>query len=167
LTSPSFPPLPAELVTLAQTGVSLLAGTCSPDLVPECVRLAGLRVWPGACRLTVLLPRATGAVTVANLRANGRLAVTMSEIETLRAVQVKGTTLDIRDGDDADRTLTETYAALLRKSLAYVGLPEGVTRGLTFWPAWAVDMEIAQVFAQTPGPKAGVKMPLASGVGLP
>ena len=50
----TFPPLPDELVELIQGGVSLLTGTCSAVLVPESVRAGGLRVWPGACKLTVL-----------------------------------------------------------------------------------------------------------------
>ena len=40
-------------------------------------------------------------------------------------------------------------------------------RGLTLWPAWAVDLDITHVYAQTPGPLAGVRMPLASGVKVP
>ena len=163
--SGSFPPLPDELVALVQGGVSLLTGTCSPDLVPECVRGAGVRVWPGACRLTVLMPKATGEIAIANLRANGRLAVTMSQVETHRTVQVKGRTLAIRDGDEADRELSTRYGAAFRASLSWVGIPEGITRGLTLWPVWAIDLEIEHVFAQTPGPVAGVKMPLPAGAG--
>ena len=161
--SASFPPLPDELVTFVQGGLSLLAATCSADLVPECQRIAGVRVWPCACKVTVMLPKATGEIMVANLRANGRLAVTLSQIQTHRALQMKGTVFGIRDADETDHELIERYAAGLRASLAWVGVPEGVTRGLSLWPAWAVDMEIQQVFAQTPGPVAGVKMPLPAG----
>jgi hypothetical protein len=163
--SASFPPLPDELVEFVQGGVSLLTGTCSAELVPECVRAAGVRVWPGACRLTVLLPKSTGEIAVGNLRASGRLAVTMSQIQTYRTVQVKGTVFAIRDGDEADHELATRYAAGLRASLAWVGIPEGVTRGLRFWPVWAIDLEIENVFAQTPGPVAGARMPLAPGGG--
>lgn len=165
--SATFPPLPDELVEFVQGGVSLLTATCSPDLVPECMRAAGLRVWPGACQLTVLLPKATGDISIANLRANGRLAVTMSQIQTHRTVQVKGTVLAIREGDDADRALFERYAPGLRASLAHVGVPERISRRLKLWPAWAVDLEIVHVFAQTPGPVAGARMPLAPGAGHP
>jgi hypothetical protein len=161
--SASFPPLPDELVELITGGVSLLSGTCSADLVPESQRACGVRVWPGACKLTVFLPKATGEIAIANLRDNGRLAVTMSQIQTYRTVQVKGTVVAIRDAADEDRALIEHYGAGLRASLAWVGIPESVTRGLAFWPAWAVDLDIVNVFAQTPGPVAGVKMPLPAG----
>ena len=164
--SASFPPLPDELVAFAQGGVSLLSATCSADLVPEAQRIAGVRVWPCACKLTVMLPKATGEIAIANLRENGRLAVTLSQIQTYRTVQVKGTVFGIRDADEADRELIEHYAVGLRAALAWVGVPEGITRGFTLWPAWAVDMDIVNVFAQTPGPVAGVKMPLPAGQNL-
>lgn len=129
--SATFPPLPDELVELISGGVSLLCGTCSTDLVPESQRAAGLRVWDGACKLTVLLPKATGEISIANLRQNGRIAVTMSQIPTHRTVQVKGTVFAIRDGSEEERGLGERYAVQLRAAFAHIGIPEGVTRGLT------------------------------------
>jgi hypothetical protein len=167
IVAPGFPPLPNDLVEFVEGGVSLLTGTCSTDLVPESVRSAGLRVWPCACKLTVLLPKATAEIGIENLRTSRRIALTASRIETYRTVQIKGTVLDIRDGDEADRALSIRYGAGLRKALAWVGIPEGVTSGLSLWPAWAVDVDIVHVFAQTPGPLAGVRMPIASGGGLP
>jgi hypothetical protein len=161
--SASFPPLPDELAAFVQGGVSLLSGTCSAALVPESQRAAGVRVWPGNCKLTVLLPKATGEIAIANLRENPRLAVTMSQIQTHRTVQVKGSVFAIRDADAEDHALMERWAAGFRAALAWVGIPEGVTRGLKLWPAWAVDVDIIHVFAQTPGPVAGVKMPLPAG----
>lgn len=166
--SASFPPLPDDLVAHVQDGVSLLTGTCSPELVPESVRSAGVRVWPSACQLTVFLPKATAEIAIVNLRDNGRIAITASRIETHRTVQMKGKVLAIRDASaEEDHALVVRYAAGLRKALDWVGIPEGVTRGLTLWPAWAVDVEIEHVFAQTPGPLAGLRMPLASGADLP
>lgn len=146
--------------------MSLLAATCSAALVPESQRVAGIRVWPGACRLTVMLPRATGEIAVANLRENPRIAITMSQIPTHRTVQVKGNVLAVREADDEDRALIERWAAGFRASIAIIGVPEVVTQGLNLWPAWAVDVDIVNVFAQTPGPIAGVKMPLPTGQSL-
>jgi hypothetical protein len=158
---PSFPPLPAELAEFVQGGVSINTGTVSPDLVPESVRAVGVRVWPCACKLTVFLPKSTAEFAIENMRASKRVAVTMSQVETYRTVQVKGSVLAIREANEDDREVIERYAAAFRKSLAWIGLPEGVTRGLSIWPAWAIDQEIVHVFSQTPGPMAGVRMPLS------
>lgn len=132
--------------------------------MPDCVRGMGVRIWPGACQLTVLLPAATSATSVANLRANGRMAVTLSHIPTHKTIQVKGKVLDLREGVEADRELAIAYRKLLAADLGHVGQPPANTLRLGVWPCWAVDLEIAVVYAQSPGPVAGEKMPLATGM---
>jgi hypothetical protein len=158
-----YPPLPAELVTFAHGGVSLLVGTCSNELAPDCVRGMGLRLWPDASHMTVLLPAATAQASIANLRTNPRLAVTVSHIPSHRTMQLKGPVIAIRDGDQADRELAVRYRQLLAEDLAFVGQPAANTLRLAIWPCHAVDVAIEVVYAQTPGPCAGVQMPLASG----
>jgi len=158
--APTFPPLPPELVTFAEGGVSLLVGTCGPDLAPDCVRAGGVRVWPDACRLTVLLPAATAAVSIANLAANPRLALTFSEIATHRTFQIKGAVLDVREGDESDRALALRYRTAFAAALATYGQLPRVALRISVWPCWAVDLDIATVYAQTPGPSAGARMPL-------
>lgn len=160
--SATFPPLPPELVSFTERGLSTLTGTCDANGIPDCVRAMGVRVWPGACQLTVLIPAASSATSIANLRANGRLAVTLSHIPTHKTVQLKGRVLAIRDGDEADRERAMHYRIKLSEDLAWVGLPAANTLRLGMWPCWAVDLEIEVVYEQTPGPAAGNQMPLAT-----
>lgn len=161
--SASVPPLPPELVAFAEGGVSLLIATAGADLVPEAVRGMGVRIWPGACRATVLVPAATAATTIANLRTNPRLAFTLSHVPTHRTVQIKGAVLAVRDGGPAERQLATQYRIKLAEELAFAGQAPANTLRLAIWPCWAVDVEIEVVYAQTPGPAAGVKLPLESG----
>jgi hypothetical protein len=156
----SYPPLPDELVTFTEGGLSLLVATCSAELVPDCVRACGVRVWPGACQLTVLIPAATGAASIANLKSNPRLAMTLAHIPSHRTVQIKGTVTAVRDGTAEDRAHAEHYRARFAEALAWVGQLTSLTSRLSVWPLHAVDLDIAVVFAQTPGPTAGAKMPL-------
>lgn len=140
-----------------------MVGTCSRALVPDCVRGMGVRIWPGASRLTVLLPAATAKASVENLRDNPRLAVTLSHIPSHRTMQVKGAVLAVRDGSEDDRQLAIRYREKLADDLAFVGQPAANTLRLGIWPCHAVDLEIEVVYAQTPGPIAGVKMPVQTG----
>ena len=158
--SASYPPLPPDLVTFAHGGVSILVGTCSREGAPDCVRGMGVRVWDDACHLTLIMPAKTGATSMANLATNPRLAVTLSHIPSHRTVQVKGRVLAIRDGGADDRVLAETYRRLLADDLAFVGQPAANTLRLGIWPCHAIDLAIDLVFAQTPGPSAGVKLPM-------
>jgi len=156
---PAYPPLPAELVEFTGGGKSLLVGTASSLLAPECVRAVGVRVWPGGCQLTVLIPAGTGAISIANLRETGKIAITLSHIPTHRTVQIKGTVLAIRDGDESDRELATAYRRLFGDDLAWAGQPMANTLRMKVWPLFAVDVEIAVAFAQTPGPVAGKQLP--------
>jgi hypothetical protein len=161
--SASFPPLPPELVTFTEGGVSILVGTCTRDLQPETMRGMGMRVWPGASQLTVLLPAATGARSIANLRDNPRIAITIAHIPSHKTIQIKGNVLAIRDGDEEDRKLATRYRERFSDDLAFVGQPPANTLRLGIWPCHAVDVDITVVYAQTPGPIAGAKMPLSAG----
>jgi hypothetical protein len=158
-----YPPLPADLVSFAEGGVSLLVGTANTALEPDCVRGIGLRVWPDRCHLTVLLPVATGATSIANLRENPRLAVTVSHVPSHRTFQVKGPVLAVRDGTDQDRTFAEQYRVRFADELAFLGQPAANTLRLSVWPCHAVDVAIGVVYVQTPGPSAGNRLPLAPG----
>jgi hypothetical protein len=158
---PSYPPLPAELVEFAHSGKSLLVGTCNLRGEPDCVRAMGVRIWDDACRLTVIVPAQTGAVAIANLRENPRIAMTASHIPTHRTIQIKGGVIALREGGDAERALAMEYRARFCDDLAWAGMPRPTAMRLRVWPCFAVDVEIAMVFAQTPGPVAGHKMPLA------
>jgi hypothetical protein len=159
---PTYPPLPPELVEFAHGGRSLLVGTCNKALEPECVRAMGVRVWPSACQLTVIIPVATGAVTIANLRENGRLALTVSSIPTHKTIQVKGRVREIREGNEADHQFALAYREQFAVEVGWAGLSQAISMRLSVWPCFAVDLEIDVCYEQTPGPVAGEKMPLAS-----
>jgi hypothetical protein len=153
-----YPPLPPDLVAFAEGGVSLLVATASATHEPDCVRAVGLRIWPGASQLTVLVPAATSVTSLANLRTNPRLALTMSQIPSHRTLQVKGNVTAIREGDDADRELATRYRARFANELAFIGNPVANTSRLGIWPCFAIDLDITIVYAQTPGPQAGVRL---------
>ena len=153
-----FPPLPPELVTFAESGVSVLVATRDAALRPDAVRAMGVRVWPGASQLTVYLAAATSAQAIANLRDNGRLALTVSEMTTHVTVQIKGTVREVREAREDEREIVERYRAMFSDELAVVGLPPRISTRLSCWPAFAADLEIAEAFTQTPGPGAGDRL---------
>lgn len=129
------------------------------------MRAMGIRVSPGGERLTVFLPCATAGQTIANLRQNPRIAITLSEIATHRTLQIKGAVLDIGEPRDEDHAYVNAYRDTFAADLAWAGQTEANTRALTNWPCHAVLVEIAVVYTQTPGPTAGLQLPVAPGTG--
>jgi hypothetical protein len=105
--------LSPEVTSFLESGVSVLVGTSDPRFLPEASRAVGARVEAGGAELTVFLPAATAARSLANLRHNGLIAVCFSRPIDHRSLQVKGRVLSIRDGDAADRATIERYLAAL------------------------------------------------------
>ena len=138
-----------------EPGRSILVGTVDP---------AG---WPAACRgvalvvdadhegFTVYVPVATSAETVANLASNGRIAVVASEPVSHSSVQLKGRIRAVRVAREDEEARVRLSIERFADTLDEVGLPRGVTRTMTCWPAFAIEARVEAVFDQTPGPRAG------------
>jgi general stress protein 26 len=147
-----------ELASFLESGVSMQVGTRDARLLPEAVRGMGVRAERGGTRLTVFLPAATAERTLANLRDNGRIAVCFSRPEDHRTIQVKGRAVAVREADAAERALVERYRGSFAQSLLFVGVPLRVSLRAAHWPCRAVELEVEEVFQQTPGPGAGAPL---------
>jgi hypothetical protein len=151
--------LSAELASFVQSGVAILVGTRDSRLFPECMRAVGARVEADGAELTVFLPDAVAVRTLANLRANGRIAVAFSRARDHRSFQVKGRAVALGPAADPDRGVVERYRCAWTTELAAVGVPPRLTLRMVHWPAHAVRLRIDSVFVQTPGPGAGAQLP--------
>src|SRR6201999_1918943 len=100
---------------------------------------------PGRCVVTLYVPEATGHKTLANLRDNGRIAVTFSRSLDHRSIQIKGPVTQIRPSVESDRAHHERYRALFIESLAIVGVPRRITERAAYWPSIAVDIAVEEL----------------------
>jgi hypothetical protein len=154
----AIPPLPSEIVAFIEDGVTLSIGTRDREGMPETVRGCGVVVLPGAARLRIYVPVDNGALTLANLREDARIAITMCRPITHQTIQVKGRAAAIRDADPSERPVVEAYREAYQRTLSLIGLPPRISSRLAIWPAAAVEVELSEVYGQTPGPDAGARM---------
>ena len=150
--------LPAELAEFLESGVSILVATRDARLRPATLRAMGARVQREASLMTVYIPESTGGQTLANLKDNGQLAATFSRAIDHRTIQVKGRCKDIRRSNAQDREVQERYRRLFLEALEILGLPRVRTERVVYWPSFAVDVAVAELFEQTPGPQAGSRL---------
>ncbi|MGZ3418640.1 MAG: pyridoxamine 5'-phosphate oxidase family protein [Polyangiales bacterium] len=150
--------LPEELVDFVEGGVSLLVGTRDESLLPEAVRAVGATVSTDRTRVTLLFNEAVSARTLANIEAGSAVAVTFSRPIDHRTVQLKGPVASVRAGTDADRVVAERYLSAFTEALYLVGMSRALVRRVRVWPAVAVEVAIAELFQQTPGPTAGERL---------
>ena len=145
----------SELSRFVESGVSVLVGTRDASLFPESVRALGALAPAGGEEVTVFVPRATAAATVANLGDNGRVSVCFTRIQDHRSLQPKGGLVELRDARADERPAVERYRLQLAENLGWIGLPRRLSLRIASWPCHAVRFRVESVFDQTPGPGAG------------
>lgn len=118
----------------------------------------GASVGPSRCAVTIYVPEATGAQTIANLRDNGRIAVTLSRAIDHRSIQLKGRSTNIRRSEEPDRGVQARYIELFAESLSLIGFPKGLIERANYLPSLAVEIEVTELYEQTPGPRAGTPL---------
>lgn len=139
----------------------MIVGTRDAALRPEVIRAVGAVVGADRTTLTVFVPSALAARTLANLEHDGALAVTFSEIMTHRTLQVKGRLRELRRARRAERALQERWLAAFAEQLHATGFSRRIARRLRIWPSVALELAVEELFVQTPGPKAGSRIEAA------
>lgn len=147
--------LPKELLELVEGGASIQVGTRDAKLRSECLRAVGAAVGADRSTLVVYVPSELAARTLANLEDNGAVAVTFSQISNHKTLQVKGKLVTLRRARRSERALQERWLAAFAEQLHMTGFSRRVARRLRYWPSLALELEIHELFAQTPGPGAG------------
>lgn len=159
---PSEPPSPLgpEPAALIERRVSIIVGTRDAALRPHVMRATGCRLSADRRRLLVLMPALSGADVLADLRANGRVAVVFSEPTTHRTLQVKGKDAVVDDPAADEQALVGPYRTRFADEIAQLGFGPTVAATLLGRdePLAAIRFTIAEAFEQTPGPAAGERL---------
>jgi hypothetical protein len=143
---------------LLASGVVMYVATRDADLAPELTGGMGIDV-RGPSAVVIYLPASAATTrTLRNLEANGLVSVTCCRPIDHRTLQIRGRARSLRDAGPDDRCPQELYRGALAEQLALVGVPRSVTRRLRFSPATAVEIDVTEVFDQTPGPRAGQRI---------
>ncbi len=136
------------------------AGTRDATLAPRGHRVPGWRVGPDGRTFTAFLPESSSADALAAFLDNGRIAITIEEVGTHETYQLKGRYVSHRpvQPDDVDLAsrARERFVKGLRALFTQAGA-EALGACIPV-PALAVEVEIEEVFLQTPGPGAGSRI---------
>jgi hypothetical protein len=139
-------------------GASIVVGTIDRQGVPTICRAAAVASDDGLATMRVYLPVATSHPTIQNLAATGRMAVTVMHPVDNNATQLKGSLVDVRLATDDEAGFVRGQFSVFTDVLDRLGVPRRLSQSLCFWPAFAVRMQVEQMFEQTPGPQAGSQL---------
>jgi hypothetical protein len=150
--------IPPAMVELLQTGVSVVVGTRDKTLMPECTRAWGIRVGKARDTVTIFLTEAVSRKTLQNLRENGQVAISCTRPTDHVACQLKGRLRAIRPAGPRDREHSKSWHREFTGELVAIGVPAPVCEAWITEPALAVEIDVTDVFHQTPGPGTGEKI---------
>lgn len=150
--------IPQAMVVLLETGVSVVVGTRDATLMPECTRAWGIRVAKDRQSVTIFLTEAISRKTLQNLRKNGQIAISCTRPTDHVACQFKGRLRTIRPTNQHDQEHSKTWHREFIGELIAIGVPAPLCEAWITEPALAIDIDVTDVFHQTPGPGTGEKV---------
>jgi hypothetical protein len=150
--------LDAEHADFIGGGVSIMVAGRDAANDTTVTRAIGCRVSADRQRVTVFVSAAQSGALLADVRANGHIAVAFTQPTTHRAIQLKGTDASVVPLEADDPHLLAAYRSRLAAQVAPFGFSEAFVRSLLSIAAGdvvAVAFTPSDAFLQTPGPKAG------------
>ena len=146
----------AATVTFLEGGCALIVGTVDPDGAPHAVRAWGLDVLDAATgRVRLLLDRREERAR-AHLAPGGKVAITCADVVTLASMQLKGRSAGEVPAASTDPGRVRRYTEAFYHDIEITdGTPRSVVERLTPDAVVPVEVEVTDVFDQTPGPAAG------------
>lgn len=148
----------SELAEFLVSPVMIIIGTSDALGQSEIARGAGAMVHGSDGVVELVFSAWQWPATMANLQANGRIAVTFSRPTDYVSYQVKGLA-ELRNAGAADTALSDRYLAGMVQLFAALGLPrELIAPWLTNRDAVVARIRVSDIFVQTPGAHAGQRM---------
>ena len=153
--------LTAEQAAFIQGPVSIVAATTGAGAVNHLSKVYGCRVGADCRSITIILSALQAGAVLADLRANGRLAVAFCRPTTDQTLQIKAFDACVVPLGRDDYCTLAGHTDTLVAEIGAIGFPEAVIRplfGCSPSDAVAVHFSPSAVFDQTPGPNAGARL---------
>jgi hypothetical protein len=144
---------------------SMLLASSNDERRPAITRVVGAMLDDDGTHVRLMLAKPVASPTIDNVRRNPRVAFTACHLVTFETYQLKGVIVASDDASPAelaikDIFLTKFVAAMASKNLppTYLANMTRLRDALSAAPAYALRLEIHEVFSQTPGPNAGCRL---------
>lgn len=147
--------LSLELREFLESGLAIVIATRDGELQPDGSVAWAVRVHEDRSHLTVFLHELAAMEMLRNLEAHPEIAIDFDQPTSHRACQVKGVFLASRRAEDSERAEIERQIAGFAADLEAIGIPRAATAGWKTWPCTALELRVATLYEQTPGPGAG------------
>jgi len=147
-----------EWIEFIESGVAILLGCCDENRLAEGARGVGAVVSLDRKSLTIYVQKESALRIIPLLQSTKEVAISIAKPTTYKALQVKGRYISHRETDARDRVVLERYRELFFKDVEKAGIPKGIIQQIASYPALALEIEVRDLFIQTPGPRAGERI---------
>lgn len=150
-----------EQAALLRRRVSIIVAGRDGQHRPHLMRAFGCRLAPDRRQLTLFMSTGTGAAVLADLRANGRIAVVITEPATARTIQLKGEQALIEPPEPGDAALVQHYIECFADEIEQLGFDRTLAKTMFAHrddELVAVRFTPGEAYEQTPGPNAGARL---------
>ncbi|HCT40940.1 MAG TPA: hypothetical protein DF427_07175 [Moraxellaceae bacterium] len=144
-----------------QGGVSISVASRDRRFVPSLARSAGCRLSADRQQVTVLVLRSQARQLLQDITDTGAIAVVFSEPSTHRTIQLKGLDASVHEALPADTSVADEHRAAFASDIVPLGYVRELAyaiHGFTLDDMQAITFTPTDIFQQTPGPGAGVRM---------
>jgi hypothetical protein len=153
--------IPEKIVRFLEQQANLgFGGTRDRNLVPFGYRVSAWRIAADGRTLTALIPAPAMDLLIESLEENGQFAMTVGEHLTHETYQLKGRYLGRRPVGPEEYKLVARFRERFVRSFRGE-IPDSaidlVAKAVPD-PALAVDIDVHEVYVQTPGPGAGSRL---------
>lgn len=154
--------LTEDLATFIQGAVSILVASRDRRHVPSVARAIALRVSADRARVTLLLATEQCRQLLADIADSRAIAVVCTQPSTHRTLQLKGSDAHPTALADDDYALAAQHNATFAEEIVPLGHSRELAltvHDITGQTLSAVTFGVDALFEQTPGPKAGARLP--------
>ncbi len=137
--------------------LAMSLGTRDSNLIPDYSRVVGTALSEDNIFKFYLGKEKTGK-TISNLDENGFIALTMVHPLNYRCLQIKGRCIRHYEADSSEMENVTNYLDLFGSVIVKMGLPDDALLSWPHDPAIVVEMELDEVYEQTPKKGAGEKL---------
>jgi Pyridoxamine 5'-phosphate oxidase len=148
----------SELAHWLHGGPAVIVATRDENLRPEIVRGWAPELAADGTTATLCVGASRDSQTLANLRANGAIAVTAGLPTTYRMVQLKGRLTAMAEPSAEQLGRVEAHVAAFAAEVEPLGLTLEQAQRLITPEFVSVTFAVAEAYDQTPGPRAGARM---------
>jgi hypothetical protein len=144
-----------DLKEFVESGVATIVGTGNEAGRPTVAFGWAPRVAGDRTTIEFFLDTARADTTLANLEANGKIAVTLAHPVSYRSVQFKGHFLEVHETTEADKPWVQQQRDAFVTTTSLIGDPPGIIQKMWMEDTLRVAFRVERAFDQTPGPEAG------------